>query len=75
MDERAAEYTLPHKRQEICGGNGHENAKKTVRYHCTQQSGLAIRNFFDVGVGVVDSDYQGKIKVVLFSHSAEDFAV
>ena len=37
--------------------------------------GLAIRNFIDVGVGVVDSDYRGKIKVVLFNHSAKDFAV
>ena len=39
----------------------------------TPCSGLAIRNFIDVGAGVVDSDYQGEIKVVLFNHSAEDF--
>ena len=39
------------------------------------RSGLAIRNFIDVGAGVVDSDYQGEIKVVLFNNSAEDFAV
>ena len=39
------------------------------------RSGLAIRNFIDVGVGVVDSDYRGEIKVVLFNHSAEDFKV
>ena len=38
-------------------------------------SRLAIRNFIDVGVGVVDLDYQGKIKVVLFNHYAEDFIV
>ena len=38
-------------------------------------SGLAIRNFIDVGAGVVDSDCQGEIKVVLFNHSVEDFAV
>ena len=37
--------------------------------------GLAIRNFIGVGVGVVDSDYWGEIKVVLFNHSAEDFAI
>ena len=37
--------------------------------------GLAIRIFIDVGVGVVDSDYRGKIKVVLFNHYSEDFAV
>ena len=39
------------------------------------RSGLAIRNFISVGAGLVDSDYWGKIKVVLFNHSAEDFAV
>ena len=37
--------------------------------------GLAIRNFIDIGVGVVDLDYQGEIKAVLFNHSAEDFKV
>ena len=36
---------------------------------------LAIQNFIDVGVGVVDSDYQGEIKVILFNHSADDFAI
>ena len=39
------------------------------------RAGLAIRNFIDIGLGVVDSDYWGEIKVVLFNHSAEDFAV
>ena len=39
------------------------------------RSGLAICNFIDVGVGVVDSDYWGEIKVVLFNHYAEDFKV
>ena len=39
------------------------------------RSGLAIRNFIDVGAGVVDSDYWGEIKVILFNHSAEDFVV
>ena len=41
----------------------------------TPRSGLVIRNFIDVGARAVDSDYQGKIKVVLFSHSTEDFKV
>ena len=39
------------------------------------RSGLAICNFIDVGVGVVDSDYRGKIQVILFNQSAEDFKV
>ena len=39
------------------------------------RSGLAIRNFIDIGVGVVDLDYWCEIKVVLFNHSTEDFAI
>ena len=45
-------------------------------YACiAPRSGLFIRNFIDVGAGVVDSDYRGEIKVVLFNHSTEDFKV
>ena len=45
-------------------------------YACiAPHSGLAIHNFIDVGAGVVDSDYRGEIKVVLFNHSIEDFQV
>ena len=39
------------------------------------QSGLAYWHFIDVGVGVVDSDFRGEIKVILFNHSMEDFIV
>ena len=39
------------------------------------RSGVATKNFIDVGTEVVDSDYQGEIKVVLFNHSAEGFVV
>ena len=39
------------------------------------RSGLAYRHFIDVGAGVVDSDFRGEIKVILFNHSAEDFRV
>ena len=39
------------------------------------RSGLAYRHFIDVGAGVVDSDFRGEIKVILFNHSAEDFPV
>ena len=39
------------------------------------QSGLAYQHFIDVGAGVVDSDFRGEIKVILFNHSADDFTV
>jgi dUTP pyrophosphatase len=39
------------------------------------RSGLAVKNFIDVGAGVVDEDYRGVIKVVLFNHSDSPFEV
>lgn len=37
------------------------------------RSGLAVKNFIDVGAGVVDEDYRGNVGVVLFNHSDVDF--
>ena len=37
------------------------------------RSGLACQHFIDVGAAVIDSDFQGEIKVFLFNHSVEDF--
>lgn len=39
------------------------------------RSGLAVKNFIDVGAGVVDEDYRGNLGVVLFNHSDLDFEV
>lgn len=39
------------------------------------RSGLAVKNFIDTGAGVIDSDYRGQVKVLLFNHSDTDFEV
>lgn len=39
------------------------------------RSGLASKNFIDVGAGVIDADYRGPIGVVLFNHNKEPFSV
>ena len=39
------------------------------------RSGLAAKNMIDVGAGVIDSDYRGEIKVLLFNLSDVDFQV
>jgi len=39
------------------------------------RSGLAVKNFIDVGAGVIDADYRGQLKILLFNHADADFEV
>ena len=39
------------------------------------RSGLAAKNFIDVGAGVIDADYRGEVKVLLFNFSEVDFQI
>lgn len=39
------------------------------------RSGLAFKHGIDVGAGVVDSDYRGEIKILLFNLSNEDYTI
>ncbi|KAI9679901.1 MAG: Deoxyuridine 5'-triphosphate nucleotidohydrolase [Caeruleum heppii] len=37
------------------------------------RSGLASKQHIDVGAGVIDADYRGPVKVLLFNHGENDF--
>ncbi|KAK4659515.1 Deoxyuridine 5'-triphosphate nucleotidohydrolase [Podospora pseudocomata] len=39
------------------------------------RSGLAAKHFIDTGAGVIDADYRGPVKVLLFNHADSDFEV
>ena len=39
------------------------------------RSGLAVKHCINVGAGVIDPDYTGEIKVVLFNHGMSDFEI
>ena len=39
------------------------------------RSGFSWRNHVDVGAGVIDSDYRGEVKVLLFNHKQEDLHI
>ncbi|MGP0565867.1 dUTP diphosphatase [Nitrospina sp. 32_T5] len=39
------------------------------------RSGLAVKKGIDCGAGVIDSQYRGEVRVLLFNHSDEDVAV
>ncbi len=39
------------------------------------RSGLAVKNGLTTGAGVIDSDYRGVVKVLVFNHGDEDYLV
>lgn len=39
------------------------------------RSGLASKHFIDTGAGVIDADYRGEVKVLLFNHAETDFEI
>jgi len=39
------------------------------------RSGLASKHFLDTGAGVIDADYRGEVKVLLFNFSEVDYEV
>ena len=41
----------------------------------SHHSGLASKFMINVGAGVIDADYRGSIKVLLFNHSGNSFTV
>jgi dUTP pyrophosphatase len=39
------------------------------------RSGLAVKKGIQVGAGVIDPDYTGEVKILLFNHGAETFEI
>ncbi|KTW32055.1 deoxyuridine 5'-triphosphate nucleotidohydrolase [Pneumocystis jirovecii RU7] len=39
------------------------------------RSGLALKASISTGAGVIDADYRGQVKVLLFNHGNEDFQI
>lgn len=39
------------------------------------RSGLAVKHGISTGAGVIDADYRGEVKIVLFNHSSKDFEI
>ncbi|XP_037902563.1 deoxyuridine 5'-triphosphate nucleotidohydrolase-like [Hermetia illucens] len=58
----AYDYVIPAHGKEIYG-------------RVAPRSGLAAKNFIDVGAAVIDENYRGNVGIVLFNHSDMDFEV
>ncbi|GBF88225.1 dUTP pyrophosphatase [Raphidocelis subcapitata] len=75
-DISSAEDTLVPARGKACISTGLRIAVPAGTYgRVAPRSGLAAKHFIDTGAGVVDEDYRGELKVLLFNHSDADFQV
>jgi dUTP pyrophosphatase len=52
-----------------------EGADTLVDGRIAPRSGLASKNFIDTGAGVIDADYRGQVKVLLFNHAETEFKI
>lgn len=71
----AYDYTVKAKGKELVKTDLQVMIPEGCYGRVAPRSGLAVKNFIDVGAGVVDSDYRGNVGVVLFNFSDEDFVV
>ncbi|XP_018333265.1 deoxyuridine 5'-triphosphate nucleotidohydrolase, mitochondrial isoform X3 [Agrilus planipennis] len=76
FDLRSAyDYVVPPQGKEIIDTGLKIQLPEGCYGRIAPRSGLAAKNFIDVGAGVVDEDYRGILKVVLFNHSQIPFSV
>lgn len=69
----AYEYTIPAKGKLLCKTDIAIAIPSGHYGRIAPRSGLAHRNFIDVGAGVIDEDYRGNVGVIIFNFSDEDF--
>jgi dUTP pyrophosphatase len=50
-------------------------SRRNVDGRIAPRSGLASKHMIDTGAGVIDADYRGQVKVLLFNHGEKDFEV
>ena len=80
---QAAGYNLSASKPTTINPGGRTIVKTNIPIECPEgtygriapRSGLAIKHGIDVGGGVIDRDYQGEIKVILFNHGPKQFVI
>ena len=75
-DLHALEATVVPGRGKVLVSTGLSFAIPVGNYgRIAPRSGLAAKHSIDVGAGVIDADYRGEVKVLLFNFSDNDFAI
>ena len=76
FDLHAYENSVVPARGKACLSTGIAMAIPMGNYgRIAPRSGLAAKHSIDVGAGVIDNDYRGELKVLLFNLSDVDFEV
>ncbi|KAI4475730.1 hypothetical protein M0802_015047 [Mischocyttarus mexicanus] len=81
--EFAAGFDLKSAYESIIPARGKELVKTDIQIQVppgtygriAPRSGLAWKNFIDVGAGVIDADYRGNLQILMFNHSDLDFKI
>ncbi|XP_034940330.1 deoxyuridine 5'-triphosphate nucleotidohydrolase [Chelonus insularis] len=71
----AYDYVIPAQGKELVKTDIQIVVPEGTYGRIAPRSGLAWKNFLNVGAGVIDADYRGNVGVVLFNHSNTDFKV
>lgn len=76
FDLYSAETTIVHpfSRKLVCTGLKLSSCPENMYLRIAPRSSLAVQGI-DIGAGVVDCDYRGKVKVLVINHTHEDFHV
>lgn len=76
LDIYSSEFAVVHARQRCAISTGICVAVPEGHYgRIAPRSGLALKNGIDVFAGVIDRDYSGEIKVILYNSSDKDFEI
>ena len=67
--------TIPPTHRTLIGTGVAILLPKGVYGRVAPRSGLAVKHGIQVGAGVIDPDYTGEVKVVIFNHGDREFIV
>jgi len=67
-------HILPYQRGIVCTGIA-ATIPMGVYGRIAPRSGLAVKHGVQTGAGVIDPDYAGELKVILFNHGSEKFEI